>query len=94
MLFEGQRVICVDDSPYYQTGKPTGLVLNKRYTITKIVRYPYPYASGKTAQMVVLAELPVRIEHGFNGKRFRPATDISELQKLLTSTKIDSPEIV
>lgn len=81
----GQKVVCVDASPYYCTPRvSTSLRLNAVYTI-RALHDLY----GITC--VSVEEIEGGIEHAFAATRFRPVvtrkTDISIFTKLLTPTE-------
>lgn len=86
MFRAGQKVVCVDAKPRARN-RPTHLVEGSIYTIHK----EFDTISGYVG--VLLEELkPPDHGVGWFADRFRPLTDISELEKLLIQAPVKVKE--
>lgn len=93
----GQKVVCVDDSPFPQNDEPVPLVLNRIYTVSFVRERPGFMSSAELG----LAEQPgfgpdgPSSDKGFRSSRFRPVVEkktdagMAILQEILRRETVD-----
>lgn len=86
----GQKVVCVNDGLHPQTGKATSVKAGTVYTVSGVARNNDCHGYGGIA---IREADPVHHIMFFAAWRFRPLaerkTDISQLQRMLTDTKVE-----
>lgn len=88
MFYVGQRVVCVDDSPHFEG--TAALKMGAVYTVRNFHECP----DGRVGMRLSEVTLPLAgngIEHCFRQSRFRPVTDISDLQAIVAEVKTGKP---